>query len=290
MGRILLNVFIGLFAFTVFYVIVYRDLRFYYAFSDAALVEAEVVGEPTEVAWHPFERDKSLSHQQTRKTYSYPLKLDTLNDAGEPIIANAELVGRTFEPGEKILVRYTALYPDYVVVREVLNFQLKRASLEGWLVLFLTTLLTVSFYYYQWRNWKHKRYMDSICVDMPNQGLNSFDLTYVPEEQRPYVRRINLSHNNLDYIALNVDQLHQVQKLNLSHNRFQEVPVVLEKFKKLEKLDLSHNPLKKLELRWNSLQNLKEVDLRGCPLQTIPSSLMNLPKMEVVYLPEHLQS
>lgn len=288
MKRTVFNIVVGLLALSVLYVIVYRDLRFYYAFSDADLVEAEVVGKPTEAPWNPLERDKSLSHQQTRKSYHYPLLLDTTDASGERISAYAELVGRTFKPGDKILVYYTSAYPDYVVVKEVLNFQLKRASLEGWLVLVLILVLAFSFYYYQWRNWQHRRYVENICVEMSGVGLNIFKLDMVPEEQRPFVRRVNLSHNELRTIPLNADQLHQVRILNLSHNRFEELPVILEKFKYLEKLDLSHNPLKTIELRWRDLKYLKEVDLGGCPLESIPTSLMQLSEVKI-HLPEHLE-
>lgn len=288
MKRLLFNLLVGFIVAAVLYFVVYRDLKFYYAFSNAALVEAKVSGPPEEIHWNPFERDKSLSHQQTRQSYSYPLELDTTGANGQKVEARAELVGRTFTVGERILVYYTDKYPDYVIVRPVRNFQLKRASLEGWLVLLLMLLLAFSYYNYQWRLWKHRRYVENICVDIQRQELSAFELAQVPELQRPYVRRVNLSHNNLEKLPLNLDQLHQVRILNLSHNRFEKLPVVIEKFKHLEKLDLSHNPLERIDIRWKDLKNLKEVDLRGCPLEAIPPSLKHLPHLEVLHLPDHL--
>ena len=64
-------------------------------------------------------------------------------------------------------------------------------------------------------------------------------------------------------------QLKNLQQLELAHNRLTEIPVEIAQLTQLKVLNLSHNLLRTLPVALKQLKNLQQLNLGGNPLNEV---------------------
>lgn len=132
-------------------------------------------------------------------------------------------------------------------------------------------------------------------------SLFGFRLSNLPEEigELTQLKKLNLSHNNLNSLTASFTNLTSLQIIDLSWNQFQilpefigdlislikidlqynkltSLPDSMGKLHFLETLSLTDNPLKELPESIGQLMNLEEISLENCHLNSLPSSISQL--------------
>ena len=105
--------------------------------------------------------------------------------------------------------------------------------------------------------------------------------------ERPNIRSVDLSEQNLKRIPNKVYKLTFVKELDLSDNNLKEVSKKIRKMQGLNSLDLSNNQLSELPIEMKELKYLKKVDLSGNNISELSHPMIGCLYLEELYLEEN---
>lgn len=98
---------------------------------------------------------------------------------------------------------------------------------------------------------------------------------------------LNLSHNKLSCLPIEIGSLKSLTLLHLTHNFLSEIPVTLGTLQDLEEIDVSDNPrLSSLPTEIRELSRIKTIRAARCKLQLggFPASILTDTPVAVVDL------
>ncbi len=112
-------------------------------------------------------------------------------------------------------------------------------------------------------------------------------ILYPDLQELKRLKKLNLRHNEINYITPQIFSLKQLQELDLSNNKITSIPREVCYLTNLQKLNLSSNkldnPYGSLEyfpLALTELKQLRELDLSGNAITSIPSEIAKLQQLQ----------
>lgn len=173
-----------------------------------------------------------------------------------------------------------ALYSFYKVLQEF-------STPLNWFLIENNHLIELKFNYIKWKYLKNysgrreilKKYkdMDMLLSLLLKRELEERCLIQIPPSisSLKHLKKLGLSHNNLNTLPASIKSLHSLKYLNLSHNNLGSIPESILSMKSLRYLDISYNNIENIPQKIQSLSNLEELRLEGNKFQSIPEFLQN---------------
>ena len=108
--------------------------------------------------------------------------------------------------------------------------------------------------------------------------IKNHSLIEVPNEifSLGYLKRVDLSANNLNYIPVDDEDNFSLNYLNLSHNNIYQVDNKIANFKELEEFDISYNNIDSLTYAIGGMNKITKLNLSNNNLNSLPSNIVNL--------------
>jgi Leucine-rich repeat (LRR) protein len=127
-----------------------------------------------------------------------------------------------------------------------------------------------------------------IVEDNVVTGLNlcNLELDFFPNSIFNFknLKKLDLSHNNIDQLPSDIEKLLSLDYLDLRFNDLKYLPDSCANLEQLETLLLSNNKLKKLPNSIGNLKNLVKLDLNDNFLSNLPDSFGSLEHLEILAL------
>ena len=119
-------------------------------------------------------------------------------------------------------------------------------------------------------------------------SLRDLGLHTLPEDvlkKLTWLKKLDLSRNNLERLPANIDKLKQLTDLDVSRNsRLRSLPDALGQLNKLETLNASHGAIESLPASLRNLTHLKGANFSFNRLQEVPLPLAGHPSLEFLDL------
>jgi Leucine-rich repeat (LRR) protein len=140
----------------------------------------------------------------------------------------------------------------------------------------------------------YKNNFDTIPADIFElASLTELDFYYNSIEEIPAeidrlekLKMLYISYNQISVIPESLKDISSLQKLYIHHNQLIGLPPWIVNFKNLEILDVGYNKLAVLP-DFSPAISLTEVDVQSNNLSEVPWSILNLPKLDRVFLKDN---